>query len=59
MWSQGGSDSVEMGPLEVLTWHKELLAFCAKIRAPQDGAKEYLILVKLPLSRSLLGLKSP
>jgi hypothetical protein len=43
MCSQGGSDSVEMGPLEVLTWHKEPLAFCAKLRAPQDGAKDYLV----------------
>jgi hypothetical protein len=43
MCSQGGSDSGEMGPLEVLTWHKEPLAFCAKLRAPQDGTKDYVV----------------
>jgi hypothetical protein len=52
-------------PFEVLTRHKEPLAFCArKIRAPQGAVKMVLMLVKPPLEncaflRSLHGIKSP
>jgi hypothetical protein len=47
-------------PFEVLNQPKEPLAFFAKItKAPQGGTKGYLILIKLPLSRSILSLKNP